>query len=53
MLTGVGTKTAQAIIEYRETHGNFKSVDDLVLVSGIGEQKLTKLAPHIIVSIPE
>lgn len=52
-LNGIGAKTATAIIKYREMHGNFKSVDDLVLVSGIGDQKLTKIAPQIIALIPE
>jgi competence protein ComEA len=35
-LTGVGLVKAQAIVEYRDTHGPFKSADDLVLVKGIG-----------------
>ena len=34
-LQGVGMVKAQAIVEYREAHGPFKSVDDLVLVKGI------------------
>ena len=37
-LTGVGDAKAHAIIAYRDQHGPFKSVDDLVLVSGIGEK---------------
>ena len=32
---GVGLKRAQAIIEYREEHGAFSSVDQLAEVSGI------------------
>lgn len=46
-LTGVGMAKAQAIIEYREMHGPFQSVQDLVKVSGIGlrtyEMNETKL----------
>ena len=37
---GIGPKTAAAILEYREAHGAFHSVDDLVNVKGIGEKKL-------------
>lgn len=37
-LRGVGLTKAQAIVEYRETHGPFQSPDDLTLVSGIGER---------------
>ena len=35
-LQGVGMTKAQAIVEYRENHGPFKSHDDLTLVKGIG-----------------
>jgi len=37
---GIGEKTAAAIIAYRESHGAFKAVDDLVRVKGIGDKKL-------------
>lgn len=36
VMTGVGEKKAQAIIEYRTQHGPFKSVDQLVEVKGLG-----------------
>ena len=35
-LTGVGMKLAQAIVDYRQKHGPFKSADELSLVKGIG-----------------
>ena len=35
-IKGVGLSRARAIVEYREMHGPFKKVDDLVLVQGIG-----------------
>ena len=37
-LKGVGLVKAQAIVEYREKHGPFRSADDLSLVKGIGER---------------
>ena len=37
-IKGVGEKRAQAIIQHREAHGPFESVDDLVTVKGIGEK---------------
>lgn len=40
LLKGVGEKRAKAIIAYRELHGKFGSVDDLLNVKGIGEQML-------------
>ncbi|WP_096084730.1 ComEA family DNA-binding protein [Agaribacterium haliotis] len=42
MLDGVGEKKAQAIVAYREQHGEFLSVEQLVEVKGIGEATLAK-----------
>ncbi|SEL10979.1 competence protein ComEA [Colwellia chukchiensis] len=40
LLKGVGEKRAKAIIAYRELHGEFNALDDLLNVKGIGEQML-------------
>lgn len=37
-LKGVGVKTAQAIVDYRELMGEFKTVDDLTKVKGVGQK---------------
>lgn len=46
-LPGIGATYAQRIIEYRETNGDFTSVDELVKVRGIGEKTLEKIKPFI------
>jgi competence protein ComEA len=45
-LTGIGPAKAKAIVQYREQHGPFKSVDDLNNVSGIGDKSLEKIKPE-------
>ena len=40
---GIGEVLAQRIVDYREAHGPFRSVDELIAVEGIGEGKLEKL----------
>lgn len=46
-LKGVGATKAAAIVEYRRTHGPFKTVDDLALVKGIGQKLVDRNRPDI------
>lgn len=46
-LPGVGPVTAEAILSWREEHGGFTSVDELLEVDGIGEATLADLAPLV------
>lgn len=48
-LPGVGPSTAQKIIQYRKENGEFKSIDELKNVSGIGEAKFQKIKDLICV----
>ncbi len=41
-LNGVGMKKAQAIIDYRKEHGNFKTIEALTEVKGIGLKTVEK-----------
>jgi competence protein ComEA len=48
-LPGVGPATAEAIVEHREQHGPFTSVDSLLDVRGIGDAKLAELRDRVAV----
>ena len=48
-LPGIGEATAQAIIEDRKANGPFRSPEDLMRVSGIGEKKFARLKDGICV----
>ena len=43
-LPGIGEVLSRTIIEYRELYGDFKSVNELINVEGIGEKKLEAIA---------
>lgn len=49
-LQGVGLSKARAIVEYRQKHGPFRSVDDLSLVKGIGERTVELNRDDILVA---
>lgn len=42
VMEGVGPKKAQAIIDYRNQHGPFHSIDELTQVKGIGVGTLSR-----------
>ena len=48
-LPSIGEVRAQAIIAYREEHGGFRTIDELMEVSGIGEKIFADISPHITV----
>lgn len=49
-LTGVGPSKAEAIIQYREENGGFKTIEDIQNVTGIGEKSFEKIKGEITVN---
>ena len=48
-LYGIGEGFARRIIEYREKNGKFETIQDIMKVSGIGEDTYSKIKDYICV----
>jgi comEA protein len=46
-LPNIGPVIAARIVEYRERHGPFQSIEELIRVRGIGPKKLGSLKPYV------
>lgn len=46
-IDGVGDKKADKILEYRQQHGQFKSVDELKNINGFGEKTVAKMKDQL------
>ena len=51
-LDGIGPAKAAAIVSFRQQNGPFKSVDDLLLVKGIGAATLERNRPRMTAATP-
>ncbi len=49
-MKGIGIKKAEAIVAHREKNGQFKSVEDLLKVKGVGPATLQKNASRLAVN---
>ncbi|MFS0655238.1 helix-hairpin-helix domain-containing protein [Bacillus sp. 179-C3.3 HS] len=48
-ISGIGPAKAEAIITYREEHGEFQTIEDLRNISGFGEKTVERLKGQLIV----
>ena len=48
-LPGIGEELARRIVEYREEHGPYGDIEDIMKVSGIGEGKFEEIRERITV----
>ena len=49
-IPGIGKVMAQRIVAWREEHGPFRRVEDLMKIKGIGEKSFDKIRPYVKVS---
>ena len=47
VVPGIGPKTAETIIKYRDAFGPFENINELIEVPGIGEKKLEKFKEYL------
>jgi len=52
-LPGIGPELARRVVDYREEHGSFRSVEEIMQVSGIGEKKFKDMKDRITVEVTE
>jgi competence ComEA-like helix-hairpin-helix protein len=50
---GIGPKLARRIVAYREKHGPFRRVEDLLVIRGIGHKKWRRIRPYLRVGSDE
>lgn len=50
LLPRIGPSIAERVVEFRQQNGRFKTIEDLMLVRGIGEATFQLLKPYINVS---
>ncbi|WP_212934828.1 helix-hairpin-helix domain-containing protein [Bacillus hominis] len=48
-ITGIGSRKAESILKYREEHGPFQKIDDLLEIDGIGTKSIEKIKDQIII----
>ncbi|MFT3923153.1 MAG: helix-hairpin-helix domain-containing protein [Myxococcales bacterium] len=51
-LPGVGPSRAKAILAFRESHGGFQSVSQLLRIKGFGRAMFKRLRPLLVVTVP-
>jgi competence protein ComEA len=49
-LPGVGEVLGRTIVDYRQQHGAFQSVEDIKQVPGIGDVRFIQIRPYLVIS---
>ena len=49
-LPGIGDKTAELIVQYREKNGPFKKIEEIMNVKGVGEKSFLRIKDRLTVT---
>jgi comEA protein len=52
-LPGIGLKTAELVIQYRQKNGPFKKVEEIMNVRGVGEKSFLRIKDRLSVAAPK
>ena len=52
-LPGIGPKTADLIVQYREKNGPFKKIEEVMNVRGVGEKSFLRIKDRLTVAAPK
>ena len=52
-LPGIGVKTAELVVEYRQKNGPFKKIEEIMNVRGIGEKSFLRIKDRLSVAAPK
>ncbi len=50
LLPGIGPKTADLIVQYRQKNGPFKKIEEIMNVRGVGEKSFLKIKDRLTVA---
>jgi len=46
-IPGIGKVMSERIVQFRDEHGAFKRIEDLLKIKGIGEKSFQKIRPYV------
>ena len=52
-LPGIGLKTAELVVQYREKNGPFKKIEEIMNVRGVGEKSFLRIKDRLTVAAPK
>ena len=52
-LPGIGPKTADLVVQYRQKNGPFKKIEEIMNIRGVGEKSFLKIKDRLTVAAPQ